>query len=154
MSKLKLKINVKLPQLLCIVVSVALNGEFARFGGFALTVTTYSRRVFLALLRAHASRSPRFRLCSPKIRKKNTPVQFCRLSCFFCSLLLFCGNFFFRNFVLPSMFLHDREIYTWIACLAGVEEEGEGKKTSAYGFSLPFYGLSRRLALGQILLVF
>ena len=34
MSKLKLKINVKLPQLLCIVVYVALNGEFERFGGF------------------------------------------------------------------------------------------------------------------------
>ena len=28
MSKLKLKINVKVPQLPCIVVSVALNGEF------------------------------------------------------------------------------------------------------------------------------
>ena len=33
-SKLKLKIIVNLPQLLCIVVSVALNGEFERFGGF------------------------------------------------------------------------------------------------------------------------
>ena len=31
MSKLKLKIKVNLPQLLCIVVSVALNGEFERF---------------------------------------------------------------------------------------------------------------------------
>ena len=30
-SKLKLKLNVKVPQLLCIVVSVALNGEFERF---------------------------------------------------------------------------------------------------------------------------
>ena len=39
MSKLKLKINVNLLQLLCIVVSVALHGEFERFGGFALTVT-------------------------------------------------------------------------------------------------------------------
>ena len=28
MSKLKLKINVNVPQLLCIVLSVALNGEF------------------------------------------------------------------------------------------------------------------------------
>ena len=36
MSKLKLKINVKVPQLLCIVVSVALNGEFERFGGFCV----------------------------------------------------------------------------------------------------------------------
>ena len=36
MSKLKLKINVKLLQLLCIVVSVALNGEFERFGGFCV----------------------------------------------------------------------------------------------------------------------
>ena len=36
MSKLKLKINVKVPQLLCIVVSAALNGEFERFGGFCV----------------------------------------------------------------------------------------------------------------------
>ena len=36
MSKLKLKINVNLPQLLCIVVSAALNGEFERFGGFCV----------------------------------------------------------------------------------------------------------------------
>ena len=35
-SKLKLKINVNLPQLLCTVVSVALNGEFGRFGGFCV----------------------------------------------------------------------------------------------------------------------
>ena len=34
MSKLKLKINVNLLQLLCIVVSVALHGEFERFCGF------------------------------------------------------------------------------------------------------------------------
>ena len=35
MSLLKLKLNVaKLPQLLCIVVSVAQNGKFERFGGF------------------------------------------------------------------------------------------------------------------------
>ena len=36
MSKLKLKINVNVPQLLCIVISVALNGEFERFGGFCV----------------------------------------------------------------------------------------------------------------------
>ena len=36
MSKLKLKINVHLPQLLCIVISVALNGEFERFGEFCV----------------------------------------------------------------------------------------------------------------------
>ena len=36
MSKLKLKINVKAPRLMCIVVSVALNGEFERFGGFCV----------------------------------------------------------------------------------------------------------------------
>ena len=36
MSKLKLKINVNLPQLLCIVVSVALKGEFEQFGGFCV----------------------------------------------------------------------------------------------------------------------
>ena len=36
MSKLKLKINVNAPQLLFIVVSVALNGQFQRFGGFCL----------------------------------------------------------------------------------------------------------------------
>ena len=32
---LKLKINVNLPQLLCIVISAAENGEFERFGGFS-----------------------------------------------------------------------------------------------------------------------
>ena len=36
MSKLKLKVNVKVPQLLCIVVSGALNGEFERFDGFCV----------------------------------------------------------------------------------------------------------------------
>ena len=36
MSKLKLKINVKVPRLLCLVVSVALNGEFEGFGGFCV----------------------------------------------------------------------------------------------------------------------
>ena len=34
LSKLKHEINVNLLQLLCIVVSVALHGEFERFGGF------------------------------------------------------------------------------------------------------------------------
>ena len=33
MSELKFEINVNLPQLLCIVFSVALDGEFERFGG-------------------------------------------------------------------------------------------------------------------------
>ena len=36
MFKLKVKINVNLPQLLCIVVSVALNVEFERFCGFCV----------------------------------------------------------------------------------------------------------------------
>ena len=36
MSKLKLKIDVKVPRLLCIVVSVALNGKFEGFGGFCV----------------------------------------------------------------------------------------------------------------------
>ena len=36
MSELKLKIKVNLPHLLCSVVSVALNGEFERFGGFCV----------------------------------------------------------------------------------------------------------------------
>ena len=36
MSKLKLRINVNLLQLLCIVVSVAPHGEFERFGGFCV----------------------------------------------------------------------------------------------------------------------
>ena len=36
MSKLKLKINVNLLQLLCIVVSVALHSEFERFGAWVL----------------------------------------------------------------------------------------------------------------------
>ena len=35
-SKIKLKINVNVPQLSCIVVSVALNGEFERFGEFCV----------------------------------------------------------------------------------------------------------------------
>ena len=41
MSKLKVEVNVNLPQfqLLCIVVSVALIGEFERFGGFCAIVT-------------------------------------------------------------------------------------------------------------------
>ena len=36
MPNLKLKTNVKVPQLLCIVVSVALNLEFERFGEFCV----------------------------------------------------------------------------------------------------------------------
>ena len=36
MSKLKVEINVNLPQLLCIVVSVALNGKFERFSWFCI----------------------------------------------------------------------------------------------------------------------
>ena len=36
MSKLKLKINVNLLQLLCIFISVALHSEFERFGGFCV----------------------------------------------------------------------------------------------------------------------
>ena len=36
MFKLKVEINVNIPQLLCIVVSVALNGEFERFGWFCV----------------------------------------------------------------------------------------------------------------------
>ena len=48
MSKLKLKVNVNVPQLLCVVVSAALNGEFERFGGFSVdcnqTFITYSYR--------------------------------------------------------------------------------------------------------------
>ena len=33
---LKLKTNVNLPQLLCIVVSATQNGEFEQFGGFGI----------------------------------------------------------------------------------------------------------------------
>ena len=36
MTMLKLKINVNIPQLLCIVISAAENGEFERFGGFSV----------------------------------------------------------------------------------------------------------------------
>ena len=36
MTMLKLKINVTLPQLLCIVISSAENSEFEGFGGFSL----------------------------------------------------------------------------------------------------------------------
>ena len=34
MSMLKLKINVNLPQLACILISVAQNGKYEKFGGF------------------------------------------------------------------------------------------------------------------------
>ena len=37
MTMLKLKINVNLPQLLCIVISAAENGGFERLGGFSVT---------------------------------------------------------------------------------------------------------------------
>jgi len=48
---LKLKINVNLPQLLCAVVSAAQNGEFERFGGFSLTVTTrYKKETLMAMM--------------------------------------------------------------------------------------------------------
>ena len=36
MSMLKFKININLPQLLCIVVSAAQNGKFERIGGFCI----------------------------------------------------------------------------------------------------------------------
>ena len=36
LKSLNIKINVKVPRWLCIVVSVALNGEFERFGGFCV----------------------------------------------------------------------------------------------------------------------
>ena len=45
MFMLKLKINLNLPQLLCIVVSAAQNGEFERSSGFTLTVTTQTTHV-------------------------------------------------------------------------------------------------------------
>ena len=46
MSTLKLKIIANLPQLSCFVVSAAhvQNGEFERFGGFCLTVTTRDKK--------------------------------------------------------------------------------------------------------------
>ena len=47
---LTLKMNVNLPQLLSIVISAAQNGEFERFGGFSLTVTTrYNKGTSLKL---------------------------------------------------------------------------------------------------------
>ena len=42
MSKLNVEINVNL-QLLCIVVSVALNGEFERFGGICVITMRYKK---------------------------------------------------------------------------------------------------------------
>ena len=59
MSKLKLKINVALPQLLGIVVSVALNGEFERFGWFCVdcyymfmaNVTQFQLMLFFSIFR-------------------------------------------------------------------------------------------------------
>ena len=44
MSKLKLKINLSLLQLLCLVVSVALRGEFERFGGFCVNASVNQSR--------------------------------------------------------------------------------------------------------------
>ena len=44
MTTLKLKINVNLPQLLCIVISAAENGEFERFGGFSVDCYVIRRR--------------------------------------------------------------------------------------------------------------
>ena len=49
MFKLKVEINVNLPQLLCIVVSVALNGEFERFCVFALSVTIRYKKGLLLI---------------------------------------------------------------------------------------------------------
>ena len=46
MSKLKLKINVEVPHLLCIIVPVALNGEFGRFGGFCIDCYYYASAHF------------------------------------------------------------------------------------------------------------
>ena len=44
MSKLKLKINVNVPPLLCMVVSVTLNGVFEQFAGFCVDcyITVYT----------------------------------------------------------------------------------------------------------------
>ena len=46
MFKLKVEINVNLPQLLSFVISVALNGEFEQFGGFCVDCyyTLYSKK--------------------------------------------------------------------------------------------------------------
>jgi len=41
MSKLKVEIYINLPPLLCLVVSVALNVEFERFGGFCVVHVCY-----------------------------------------------------------------------------------------------------------------
>ena len=57
MSKVKLKINVNVPQLLCIVVSVALNGEFERFGGFCVDCCLHS----FFLIRTNLTRTLRLK---------------------------------------------------------------------------------------------
>ena len=61
MSKLKLKINVNLLQLLCIVVSVVLHGEFERFGGFCVDCyfsfhNNWSRFTFILSFNFHIPR--------------------------------------------------------------------------------------------------
>ena len=67
MFKLKLKINVKVPQLLCIVVSVALNGEFERFGGFCVvSCCTFIRRI--ATVNAKPTKSLKFAIQSYRKR--------------------------------------------------------------------------------------
>ena len=64
MFKLKLKINVKVPQLPCIVVSVALNGEFERF---FFRLITYSN---IATVNAKPTKSLKFAIQS--YRNDNT----------------------------------------------------------------------------------
>ena len=58
-SKLKLKINVKVPHLLIIEVSVALNAEFERFGGFCV-----DRCYTLATVNAKPTKSLEFAIQS------------------------------------------------------------------------------------------
>ena len=51
MSELKLKINVNLPHLLCIVVSVALMANLSDLVGFASTVTIrYKKKTLVSFL--------------------------------------------------------------------------------------------------------
>ena len=64
---LKLKTSVNLPQLLCIVVSAAQNGEFERFGGFSFLLLLHVMKkqgwkAHFRLLQHQADFNPKIRI--------------------------------------------------------------------------------------------
>ena len=85
MSKLKLKINVNLPQLSCIVVSVALHSEFERFGGQIHNNNNTQQLRYIIIIFSHTflyiSNKQTRCLCGSPVAPK-TP-------CFHCSFFIF-----------------------------------------------------------------